>query len=168
MIVAEERLYELFSQIPDINGFATTYSWGDLEHLGLWLTKKKDTFPIIYQVSKSEKHHVKRRELETKWVAVLGVINPDISLTNDERWAMSFRDYLNPLASRIAESFLKCGFIEWDGYLDLERFGNYSNDSNALSQKNKSYTIENWDAIRVVADLKINDKCIKTIQWESL
>ena len=159
MIVAEERLNEVFSQIPGITGNKPVYAWGDQIHLNKWIKKNPDTYPLIYQISKEEDHDILQNRLTTKWEAVIATRNKNTDLLNDERWAMSFRNELNPIASKIAEGFIKCNFINWNHEVKIKRFGNYG-------ENNEHFTVDIWDAILFEATIEITDNCSKPISWD--
>lgn len=158
MIVVEERLHEIFSQLPLIDNKQPVYAWGDLPHLNKWVEKKPDTYPLIYQISKDELQKTQQRRVKTQWDAVIATQNPNTDLFNDERWALSFRNVLNPIAERIAEGFNKCGFITWNGEVKIKRFGNYG-------ENNEHFTVDIWDAIRFTATIEISVLQANNILW---
>ncbi|WP_424493893.1 hypothetical protein [Salinimicrobium sp. GXAS 041] len=163
MIVVEERIYEILNQLPAVDGDKPVYAWGDLKHLNKWIKLKREaedpTYPLIYQTSKKETQDIRKKLVTTPWEIVIATQNTNTSLTNDERWALSFRNVLNPIAERIAEGFDKSGIINWEGVVDLERFGNFG-------EGNEHFTVDIWDAITFKATITINNKCLNKIQWK--
>lgn len=159
MIVVEERINEILSQMPLVDDKRPVYAWGDLYHLNKWVERKPDTYPLIYQTSKKEIQDTAHRRVTTKWEAVIATQNLNKDLFNDERWALSFRNVLNPIAERIKEGFNKCGFVNWDGKVEIERFGNYGDN-------NQHFTVDIWDAISFKATIEISLFKANDILWQ--
>ena len=82
MIVVEERLHEIFSQLPLIDNKQPVYAWGDLHHLNKWVKEKPDTYPLIYQISKDELQKTQQRRVRTEWDAVIATQNPNTDCLN--------------------------------------------------------------------------------------
>ncbi len=165
MIVVEEKINTILSQIPAVLDNTPKYAWGDELHLdkllGAWKQNGVNPYPLIYQTSKEEIHNDRLNECETKWRAVIATQNDNTDLTNDERWKLSFKNELNPMIRRIVEGFKKSGIIDWEGRFKIARYGNYGDS-------NEHFTEDIWDAISFEADIKVNDECVKTIRWTNL
>lgn len=161
MIVPEERLNEVFSQLPAILGDSPVYSWGNEQHLDRWVKQKttvgENTYPLIYQISKSEDHSRAEKTVQVSWEAVIATQNPNVNLFNDERWTLSFKNVLNPLVDYMLEGFDYAGFILVDDKFSIERYGNYG--------ENENFTIDIWDAIYFRATLLIHNDCVGTITF---
>ena len=153
MIVVEEKINEVLSQLPTVLGLTPIYAWGNEKHLNKWVEKKPDTYPLIYQTSKNEEQNVGANTVKTNWEAVIATQNKNTDLFNDERWALSFRNALNPLAENIVKGFELAGFIIENDIVNTERYGNYGDGD-------KHFTIDIWDAMTFKCTLIINNNCI--------
>lgn len=162
MIVVEEKLTEIFEQLPEIDGFNPIYKWGNEFHLQqqLELYSKANTspYPLIYQTSNKSVQHSFAKTCDASLKLVLACQNTDVSLTNEERWAMSYRNILYPLLNNIELAFDKCGAIVWNGDYDMQEFPNYGNGKD-------NFTLDVWDAIVVDVKIQILDECIGKINF---
>ena len=159
MIVVEEKVNEVLSQIPASLDNAPLYAWGDEIHLDAWVKRRNKhgayNYPLIYQTSKKEKQDIIGNRVETFWEAIIATQNSNTTLLNDERWALSFRNELNPIAENIIKGFELGGFIIVDGTVEVERYGNFGDG-------NENFTIDIWDALTFKCNLVINDNCVAT------
>lgn len=159
MIVVEEKVNEVFKQLPTILDNKPLYAWGDEMHLDTWVKRRTShgayNYPLIYQTSKKEKQNILSNEVETFWEAIVATQNTNTALLNDERWALSFRNELNPISENIVKGFELAGFTIVDGIVDTERYGNFGDG-------NKNFTIDIWDALTIKCKLIINTNCIAT------
>jgi len=164
LIVIEEVLSEVFLQMPERQtGFKPVYKWGNQFHLikQLTLFKKnnKSAYPLIYQTSTQSTQDTARHEATTNLVLVISTVNKDISLTNEQRWAMSYRNVLYPVVEDVVACFKRAGVFNWDGIFKISEFPNFGDDK-------ENYTIEIWDAIMfettITIEVKANGdpKCI--------
>ena len=159
MLVVEEKVNDVLSQLPTILGDSPIYAWGDEKHLNKWIELKPNTYPLIYQTSKEEVHNYRTEVVTTKWRAILATQNKNTSLTNDERWALAFRNVLNPLADYIIDGFEQGGFTIVNNSVNIARYGNYGDG-------NQHFTIDIWDAITFECDLEIQGKtCVGTLNF---
>ena len=156
-IVPEERLNEVFSQLPTILGDSPFYDWGNEKHLDRVVKANPNTYPLIYQISKDEEHNLAEDTVLVNWEAVIATRNPNVNLFNSERWELSFKNALNPLAGYIIEGLELAGFIIIDNKVRMGRYGNYG--------ENENFTIDIWDAIYFRATLLIHNNCIGTITF---
>jgi len=81
---------------------------------------------------------------------VLACQNINVDLTNEQRWAMSFRNILNPLTQNIENIFKRSGQITWNGEYTKTDFPNYGNGE-------ESFTIDKWDAVLLEVTIKISN-----------
>ena len=55
MIVVEEILDNVFSQLPQMGGYKPIFDWGNYEHLNslmkLYASNSKSIYPLIYKTS---------------------------------------------------------------------------------------------------------------------
>lgn len=166
MIVVEERLTEAFEQLPEIDGFKPFYDWGNkyqlIKQMDLFSKESKSIYPLIYQTSTGSNQNEIARICETKLVLILACRNTEVDLTNKERWALSYRNILNPLLVNIITCFNKAGIFNWDGKYRIDNLPNYGDGD-------KNETVDIWDAIRFEITsnngITINDNCINTIRF---
>ena len=175
MIVLENRLKEIFDQLPNItvgeNSFKPTFSYGDDKDLNLYIRttlKGKSIYPLIWLVyPSSEEHNYTSTKLKSDIKLILAVKNKDTSLLNEQRYNTTFDRILLPLLENVLKAFkgTKIAAINEDseGYLyRIKKFPNYGDqEANAISHK----TIEPWDAIRLEFNLTVNNCKIDNINF---
>lgn len=165
MIVVEKRLTDVFSQLPEIDGFKPIYKWGNEEHLIQQLTlfskENKSIYPLIYQTSIGSNQDAIAKTAEVKPTFILACRNENVSLVNENRWAMSYENVLYPLVDNIEKCFHRAGIFMWDGKFRVDEYPNYK----SITHKNK--TIDIWDALTItfLNNVTINDRCINTIKF---
>lgn len=153
IFTVEERVNEVLSQLPTMDGLSVHYAWGDEKHLNTLIGLKPDSYPLIYQTSKDETEHRFEDKITTTWEAILAVSNTNTDLMNTERWALAFRNYLNPLAEMISKGFESADFLIEKGEVHKARYGNYGD-------ANEHFTIDIWDALTYRCTLTIHDRPI--------
>lgn len=158
MTVVEQRLNDIFEQLPEIDGFKPVYKWGNEFHLAkqikLFNESKESPYPLIYQTSNKSNQDSITSRAETDLVLILACRNLETDLFNENRWVMTYKNILYPLTENIKKVFNKSGIIEWDGKFSVEEFPNYGNGT-----ENK--TIDIWDALLFKAKITIDGKkCI--------
>ena len=162
MIVVEEILTEIFEQLPSIDGFKPIYKWGNEFHLQqqleLYSKAKTSPYPLIYQTSNLSKQQTFKNECEAKLKLVLACQNTNVSLTNEERWAMSYRNILYPLLGNIEKCFTGAGCVVWNGDYDMQEFPNYGNGKD-------NFTLDVWDAIVIDVKIQIIKGCVRQIRF---
>lgn len=163
MIVVEERLIKTFDQLPEMDGFKPIYKWGNEDHLiqqmSLYSKENKSIYPLIYQTSKGSDQDDIAKECKTDLFFILACRNPDITLTNENRWAMSYGNILFPLVENMQKCFHRAGIFNWDGKLRIDEFPNYS------EIKKGQKIIDIWDALTVKLHVTINDRNINKIRF---
>lgn len=152
MIVVEEFLDGLFDNLPLIDGFKSIYKWGNKDHLlkqiELFSKSLQTPYPLIYQTSNVSNQG--NDECEVSLSLVLACRNTNVDLTNEERWAMSFRNILNPLTQNIENILKRSGQITWNGNYRKTDFPNYGNGE-------ENFTIDKWDAVLLELTIKISN-----------
>jgi hypothetical protein len=152
MIVVEEFLDGLFDDLPLIDGFKSIYKWGNKDHLlkqiELFSKSSQTPYPLIYQTSNVSKQG--NDECEVSLSLVLACQNTNVDLTNEERWAMSFRNVLNPLTQNIENILKRSGQVTWTGNYTKTDFPNYGNGE-------ENFTIDKWDAVLLELTIKISN-----------
>lgn len=159
MIIVEERLAEAFAQLPEIQGFKPQYESGNDKHLNKYMNlmakDKKCPYPLIYQISNTDNQDEMMDNTVTDLVLILACQNLQTELLNHNRYAMSYRNILNPLLENITKVFYRAGIFNWDGRYRVEKFPNFGD---APEEKNKTTDI--WDAIRLTTTITVNSNCI--------
>lgn len=154
MIIVENRLIEAFDMLPEIGGIKPTYRWGNEEHLlkllELFSKSNATPYPLIYQVTNEDEPNNVNTEVDLK--LILAVRNIDTALLNENRWAMTYKDVLFPLAQNIITVFNKSGIFLWNGQYKLYKFPNYGNGK-------ENFTTDIWDALRIDTNIKITTYC---------
>lgn len=156
---AESQINDVLEQLPTIESRQPVYQWGDAIHLTKWIVKKQNagenTYPLIYQTSKGDKLKTVGDTFKVDWEAILAVQNTNEELVNDERWALSFRNHLNPLAKYIITGFEYAGFIVIDNNWSLDRHGLHGTEQN--------FTVDIWDAAVMRCSLLIHNHPVRTL-----
>lgn len=162
MIIVEERLTEAFDQLPLIDGFKPVYDWGNEMHLIASLNEyaknSVSPYPLIYQTSSESDQQSRAKECTTNLRLVLACRNESTELLNKNRWAMSYRNILFPLAQNIERAFFGATIFTWDGEYGLNEFPNYGNGNEFKSP-------DIWDALVFETKININANCINTINF---
>lgn len=152
MIVVEEFLDGLFDNLPLIDGFKSIYKWGNKDHLlkqiELFSKSSQTFYPLIYQTSNVSNQG--NDECEVSLSLVLACRNTNVDLTNEQRWAMSFRNVLNPLTQNIENILRRSGQVTWNGNYKKTDFPNYGNGE-------ENFTIDKWDAVLLELTIKISN-----------
>lgn len=162
MIVVEEKLTELFEQLPLIDGFKPIYKWGNEFHLQqqlkIYSEAKVSLYPLIYQTSNLSKQHTFAETCDATLKIVLACQNTEVNLTNEQRWEMSYKNILYPLLRNIETCFRSAGIIVWDGDYNMQEFPNYGNGKD-------EFTMDIWDAIAIEVKIQIIQGCIPQIKF---
>ena len=152
MIVVEEFLDDLFDNLPLIDGFKSIYKWGNKDHLlkqiELFSKSSQTPYPLIYQTSNVSNQG--NDECEVSLSLVLACRNTNVELTNEERWAMSFRNILNPLTQNIENILKSSGQVTWNGNYRKTDFPNYVSGE-------ENFTIDKWYAVLLEVTIKITN-----------
>ena len=163
---------ELRSLSPT-QGFS--YSWGDQIELSQWIVAKDDEiaglrafklanktkYPLIYLVTPIEGNIMLNENLFER-VTFIICCNTKAEWLNQTRETETM-----PMLTDLANSFIgiisrdkNATILRKDGNLNVKfkKVYNYSVSGN------KSETLDNWDAISLTMDLKININCLKNLQ----
>jgi len=159
MIVVEERLIEIFNQLPQVAGFKPKYHFGDDIELGRFIKAKQGlVYPLIYQTSANETQLANENRVRVDNLTFfIAVRNEKVSMFNTERWATSYRNILMPTLSNVITAFQKSNIMASNYEFDVVKFPNYgAQPTNSTQNK----TIDIIDAIQVSVDVVITDNCI--------
>ena len=166
MIILENRLTEVFDQLPAIDGFKPVYKWGNTKHLNaiikMFSENNKTPYPLIYQLSETSVQDTIKNEASARLVLIVACQNTDVSLLNENRWAMSYQNILYPMVANIEKCFDRSGVTQWDGQYTMTNYPNYGNDATTENPQ-----IDIWDAVRIelTNPIIINNRCIHTIKF---
>jgi len=164
VIIVEERLAEAFDQLPLIDGFKPVYDWGNefnlLATLNVYAKANTSPYPLIYQTSMDEEQDVVLQSCQTRLILIVATVNPQTDLLNKNRWAMSYRNVLFPMAENIQKCILKAGIFLWDGKVRLTKYPNYGSGA-------ENNTTDIWDAIKMefTNPITISSNCINQIRF---
>jgi len=163
MIVVEERLAEVFAQLPPIGGVACKYHFGDgIEANKFIKGANHDVYPLVYQTSNNWTGMVVPEiEVETDLVLLLCVQNLNQDMYNSERWATSYRNVLLPLFENVDKALQRSGIISSDYRYSVRNYPNYSERE---SKENNKF-IDIVDAIEVSLRVTISANCVQTINF---
>ncbi len=163
MIVVQNRLVESFDILPEVAGVKPVYRWGNEHHLikllQLFEKEAQSPYPLIYQISNMSSQNEQRNEVTVDLSLVLAVRNKETQLLNENRWAMTYKDVLFPLAKNIETLFKKSQVFRWDGEYKLYEFPNYGSGK-------ENFTVDIWDALRFDTRIIITNNCLFNIQFD--
>lgn len=167
MIVVEERLRDLFSQIPDIqlnadNLRKPTFSWGKKEELNRYIEKYKSAlYPLIWLLPTEDTYNNLSELTNKKLVLIISTLETRDELFNPQRYQGSYDKVLNPLLDYVLQSLQNSSItrITNNESITIFREPNYSDNE-------ENGTIDKWDAIRLECDVEFNDNCLKTLKWK--
>jgi hypothetical protein len=174
MIIVEEILKEIFSQIPAIKDsnsveFLPQFNWGSQNSLNLYLSQLKKTvkYPLIWLTETVDDSDIYAHKLEKPIKLILAKQSAHTNNTNPIIWETEFKNVLNPLLKNVITSIEKSGvtYIKGGKYKSI-RLANYSENEGVDSK-----TIDNWNVIVFEATIVFKEKadgtaeCIKTIKF---
>ena len=170
MIVTEERLAELFDQIPNIDintgnnavlSLKPVFSWGKKKELNRWVEQyKSNTYPLIWLLPTKDDYN-RLSELVTKRVVlVIAHLEDRIDLFNKERYSSSYNDVLNPLTDYVIQALENSNITR---VINLDTIGIFKEPN--YSEREKNGSIDLWDAVRIECDVEFNNNCLNTIKW---
>ena len=162
MIIVEERLTEVFEQLPEVSGGKPYFDFGNEEHLlkilKLFSDEGKSPYPILYLMSNEDDQNTRGNEVDHDVYLIIATRNTQTELTNKNRWAMSYRNVLFPTAELVVKCFNRAGIFTWDGNLKLLKYPNYGNGK-------ENFTADIWDALVIKTKIIVTNNCIKQINF---
>lgn len=168
MIVVEERLAELFAQLPEIQINPTNlnkpfFSWGKKEELNRYVLKTDDSvlYPLIWLLPTKDDYNRAAELVEKRLILIIATREIRTELYNPQRYKGSFEQVLNPLSEYVIQALENSSTTRVIDSTGIEIFKepNYSDSG-------ENATIDKWDAIRLELDVEFNDNCLKTIKWK--
>lgn len=168
MIVIEDKLEELFSQIPDIrvNDNVTTkpfFSWGKKEELNRYVEKTKASvlYPLIWKLPSKEDYNRSSELSTTDLVLIIATRETNSEYFNPTRLEYSFKTTLNPLTEYVIQALQNGSTTR---ITNIESIGIYKEPN--YSDNGENAVIDKWDAIRIECNVEFNDNCLKTLKWK--
>ena len=174
MIIVEDVLKEIFSQIPAIKDsnsveFLPHFNWGSMKTLNLHLSqlKKGTKYPLIWLAETVDESDIYSHKLEKPIKLILAKQSNHTTNTNPIIWETEFTDVLNPLLKNVITSLEKSGvtYIKGGSY-KTRRLANYSE-----TDGKEASAIDNWNVIVLEATVVFTEKadgtsqCINTIKF---
>lgn len=171
MIVTEERIRDIVSQMPkiEINPDYSAYPkfhWGDRKELVKFIEiNKEDSYPLIWLLL-GEEHHIDRGFLcERECMFVIATRETNKSLLNHERFEKAYKIVLNPVLDLLLQgldnsSVSRIVNANWR----VQRMPDYT--ESYYKNDNDNYTIDLWDALKLEVLVEFNNNCLNKITWQ--
>lgn len=168
MIVVEDKLRDLFTQIPDIQVNENTstkpfFGWGKKEELNKYVLKTdaEVLYPLIWLLPTKDDYNRAAELVEKRLILIIATRETNIEYYNTTRLEYSFKTVLNPLSEYVIQALENSSITRVIDSTGIEIFKepNYSDSG-------ENATIDKWDAIRLELDVEFNDNCLKTIKWK--
>jgi len=162
MIVVEELLKTLFSQIPNVivdgESFEPVFGWGDLKDLNIFLKQEQKKYPLIWlETGFSEDFSTEGVRISPN--IVIATYGLDQTYSNEQKLDLSFKKVLFPLLDSVLKTFTRSNVVNFDGEsFKIMKYYNYGDGS-------KHETTDIWDAIKLEVDLVLLEGCIKDINY---
>jgi hypothetical protein len=176
MIVRENLLKELFSQLPNVvigaKSFPVKFHWGGQDDLNLYMREEKNNkHPLIWLVQD------RAEQLSTEQSSNIKLIIAKDSAHKTSRnpivWETEFDTILNPLFENVLKCLKRSGrtMIVGDRYR-VYREANYSEpyrDSTGKVDTTKTKTIDHWNVIEFTADINFTEStlCMQQINFNN-
>lgn len=149
MIIKEEILQELFSQLPKVvdsnnKEFTIKFNWGSQQNLMLFLKNlgNSEKYPLIWLVESNDEIDVQAHELVSNVKLIIAKQSLNENALNPKIWETEFKNTLNPILNNVITCFEKSGVTFLEGKLKVTKRANYSEDGGK-----SSFTIDNWNVI---------------------
>jgi len=167
MIVSEHNIRDIINTIPAVclNDSITQkakFHWGDDKELNRYIElNKEDSYPLIWLLPSPNHYKHRGKQLYKKCEFVIATREKVKDLFNDERYLKSFDVVLNPLTEKLIHGLKSSSISELNGEdWNIMNFPNYSN-------MDKNATIDLWDAVKLVIDVKFTEGgCLRDIKYE--
>lgn len=173
MIILEDRLKEIFDQLPaivvDSVSYNPKFSFGDQKELNSFLkahSKSDSVYPLIWLAYPNRKSKNRNgKEIRSKIKLILAVQNDSSSWLNDQRFKTMYKSILYPLYDSIEKAFNGTKIARITGndfdFIEHEEKPNFGDkDSNS-----KHYTTDIWDALTMEFEVIVNNCKIDNINF---
>ena len=173
MIVIEERISDMVKLMPEITinedyCSKPKFHWGDRKELTKYLTLNEDnSYPLIWLLLGIDKYTDRGIRVERECQFIICTRESDKALLNNQRYEKSYKLVLNPLLELFVEglrnsSISRLTSEDWE----VERRPDYTDSY--YKGDNDNYTIDMWDAIKLVVNVEFNNNCLKTPKsWQT-
>lgn len=171
MIVVEDKLEEIFSYIPkmsyEVGGveFNVVFGYGDKYELNQFLKDNESNdnkpYPLIWMLYPYKELH-KKKVVDLKDIVLILATNTNASMSNKDRIKTNFKRILIPLYDYVFTVLQRAVNISLLEEVEVIKFPNFSSDK--LEDREESFTIELWDALKTVWNFNINNSCLKDIK----
>ena len=167
MIVVEDRLRDLFNQIPEVRKNANNtnkpfFSWGKKEELNKYVLKTDESvlYPLIWLLPSNDDYNSLSERVNKKVTLIIATRETREELFNPQRLKGSYEQVLNPLLDYIIQALQNSSItrITNNDSISIFKEPNYSDNS-------ENGVIDKWDAIRLECDVEFNNNCLNTIKW---
>ena len=167
MIVTEHRVRDIVGQIPKVRLRADlerkpSFHWGGKKELNRYLQKMKDaSYPLIWLLPSKDTFNTDGTA-ERKCEFIIATRETRTELFNTERYEASFEIVLNPLTEYLVQGLQTSSVSDFtsDDW-SLIKYPNYSEN------EKENGTIDLWDATKLICEVRFNNNCLNTIQWQS-
>lgn len=180
MLVPELILEELFAQLPTAHINSDTperqpsFGFGDKHELIKHLVKHgENSYPLIWLlISKADYTgnplNDKNQQAEKRCTFVIATHEDRDDLLANERFKLSFRHTLNPVTKNVLISLVTSNTTVLIGdKWEISRYTAIS-DTESVQIGDSTYTIDKWDALQLICDVRFNNQCQNKIQWEQI
>lgn len=179
MIVAEDILTEIFSQLPkakDINNieFPIRFSHGDYEDLNPYLKSLSGAkYPIIWMSTVEWDEDAINHVTTGKVVFWIAKQSSDRNALNPTVWASEFKNILNPILKNVKTALMKSGVTRMlSEKTKVSRHANFTQVSRSVNgDVSQSPAIDCWNVIEFKCNLEFQEKadgtplCINQIRF---
>lgn len=169
-IIPEEKIEAICNQIPALelnSGLAARqprFGWGTKKELNRYLAHNRDnSYPLIWMLPNEDTHKESMSLCERLCEIVIATREPEATLMNNERYQLSFKYVLNPLASYVIEGITKSTVSR--AINDIVKVGRYANYSD--TNQEEAAAIDMWDAIKITITAEFNKQKLNTIVWQT-
>lgn len=174
-IVVEDRFEEMFSYLPDMRNpssnssetFKVIFGYGDGKQLNFFLKERSSfvNYPLIWLLYPYKENHFKKY-VDLENVSLILAVESTSGISNKERINETFTKILSPLFNNVVELFTKSNIISVTEPYQAIKYANYG-EINALRTKEESLSVDIWDAIKVTFNCRINNNCLRPINFKN-
>lgn len=172
MIIAENILRDIVYQMPEIRinddvKRQPNFHWGDRHELVKYLElKSEEAYPLIWLLLGVENHKDRGSVCFRDCELIIATRETDKTLLNSQRYLKSFETVLNPVLDLLVEGLQSSSTtrIVNDSW-SIERRPDYT--ESYYKNDNDNFTIDLWDAIKLLCEVEFNNNCQNTILWQT-
>ncbi len=163
MITFEEKLGEIFSQIPDFIDknnklFKVRYNWGTIDVLNkfLILPENSSKYPLIWLTVNEEEENIITKTIKKNAKIIIATHSDKVDSFNDFIFQTDYKEILLPVYNNVITALIKSGVvIISDLKIKRELSPNYS------VKNNEKGLIDIWNVLAFTINIEIDGKkCI--------